>query len=489
MPFRARPLDDGHGIRPQRGRRRFPVIKRTAILILIVAFCVAAYLLFPKGTGNGESAGTLHVYGNETAGDFTNPVFRQRHPGIPWEGNDTTGFASAIDMAQHMMTQDRSFDLYAISYGSGGFRLLRDKHYCMGIADDAIRAQISRMHPFIRDAVISDGQIHGVPISVSITGLGYHVKNCEAVGITEDKLPRDYMAWFDLIDWWLAKGHEEHPEYKLFEDIEDGRTFLIGTIVSAYIDYCQYTNMPLRFDTPVFRRLADRVDALDAELLNAQIKRADHEMEYRPVSLFRVNQAYHDLQGARDLPDEKPLLLSLVPGEQPRIAADLRLFIVNPASARADTAIRYMACFLEGLPQERQMLLFGGDHEPVVNHSFAQEQGELEQIHGEIQASLETCSPDERLELTERLRLVEEQLANADQNKWVISPDTIAAYQQLAGSLFVRDQNILERNASDGTLEIQSLVRRYVHRELTLDMFIRAADERILFIKAEDGGA
>lgn len=342
-------------------------------------------------------------------------------------------------------------------------------------------------YPFIQDAVITDGHIYGVPISVSITGLGYHEKNCEAVGITKDKLPRDYMEWFDIIDWWIAQGCDEYPDFVLFEEIADGRTFLVGTVISAYIDYCQYTNTPLRFDTPVFRSLADRVDAIDADALNAQIKRDDYGMEYNPVSLFRGNQAYHDLECMGYYPDEKPLLLSVIQGGEPHVAADVRLFIVNPASSRSEAAVRYIACFLQGLPQEIDILLFSGNHDPVINENFAQEKSEFEEIYNETKESLKTCSPDERLDLTERLQLVEGELANMDQYQWHISPETISAYQQLTEALFVRDQNILERNSSDGTLEIKSLVQRYINREMTLDMFIRSADEMILFIEAEDG--
>jgi hypothetical protein len=90
------------------------------------------------------------------------------------------------------------------------------------------------------------------------------------------------------------------------------------------------------FNTPVFRSLADRVDAIDADALNAQIKRDDYGMEYNPVSLLRVNQAYHDLECMGYYPDEKPLLLSVIQGGEPHVAADVRLFIVNPASSRSE---------------------------------------------------------------------------------------------------------------------------------------------------------
>lgn len=455
---------------------------------LIAVLGVMVYLIWPKNHINKESLEPLHVYGNGTAGDFDNPAFRTKYPEQAWEGNDTTGYESAKDMALHMMTRDQAFDLYAIAYGSGGFHFLRDKGYCMPLTNEDIQTQVSRMHSFIKDAVTSEGQIYGVPIGVAITGLGYHAKNCEAVGITKDKLPRDYLAFFDIIDWWIAEGADKYPDYTLFEEIDDGRTFLLGTIVNAYIDYCQYTNTPLRFDTPVFRVLADRVDAIDTGLLNAQIKGVSSDMDYHPVSLFRVNQAYHDLESVKDRPNELPLMLSVVPGEPPRVAADLRLFIVNPTSTRKEAAIRYIDCFLQGLDQEKSILLFGGEHEPVTNELFLEEKEELESIYMEINESLESIPPHEYLDLMERKRLVEEQLERIDQNQWRISPETITAYQQFTDALFVRDQNILERNSTDGTLEIDSLIRRYSNKEITQEAFLNAADRLILFIETEDKG-
>ncbi len=134
------------------------MIKKATVIALTI-LCVGVSLAFPGLAQADDAAGTLYIYGKEGAGDFTNPVFGEKYPALAWEGNDTTGYDSAVEMALHMMTQDGAFDLYAISYASGGFHFLRDKGYCMEIDDPEISAQIGRMYPFLQDAVTKDGQI------------------------------------------------------------------------------------------------------------------------------------------------------------------------------------------------------------------------------------------------------------------------------------------------------------------------------------------
>ena len=76
-----------------------------------------------------------------------------------------------------------------------------------------------------------------------------------------------------------------------------------------------------------------------------------------------------------------------------------------------------------------------------------------------------------------------EQIEN---NRWYVTKDNIRAYKDMVPYMFVREQNIMERNFTDGQLEIRDTITQYARREITLENFIKKANDVVFMIEAED---
>ncbi|MEG0493727.1 MAG: hypothetical protein RR696_11045, partial [Clostridia bacterium] len=62
----------------------------------------------------------------------------------------------------------------------------------------------------------------------------------------------------------------------------------------------------------------------------------------------------------------------------------------------------------------------------------------------------------------------------------------IAAYQSMADRMCVRKQNILERNSTEGVLEIRARTLQYIARTISLKEFVSDVDRIVYMIHAED---
>lgn len=453
------------------------------IQVALVAWLITLSLCC--ATAMAESV-TLNIWGKSIAGEFNNPVLRQTHPNISWIGNDTKTFESAKDMAFQMLTQDGNFDIYSISYAYGGFEYLYQKGYCYDLSSSPeVVDVIEKMYPYLKDAVIRDNGIFGIPISTISSGWAYDMENCTAVGLTPDTIPTTYTQMLDLLKWWLDEGADLYPDYQFTLDTENIRQYLVNNIVYEYIMYCQQNDLVLKFDTDEFKSLLERIDRLDTDYFDELTASATRGIAYEQISLFVLGQNYLDFTDHSVGHTIVPMPLALTENGHPSITADIRVFIINPLSLHKEEAIDYLLSYLESLDELNRILLFKDCTSPIENPDYALEMAEALQRLEEIQLLL---AKEGALinELQEERALLQLGIVQIESNKWYVSDNQIAAYQSMADRMCVRKQNILERNSTEGVLEIRGRTLQYIARTISLKEFVSDVDRIVYMINAED---
>lgn len=73
------------------------------------------------------------------------------------------------------------------------------------------------MYPQLSAPLCRDGKIFAVPYSVQVQSLGYYPKGFEAVGLTEEDVPRNMREMLAFMKRWDAEFAEEYPDVKLFD--------------------------------------------------------------------------------------------------------------------------------------------------------------------------------------------------------------------------------------------------------------------------------
>lgn len=454
------------------------MVKRT--LCRLPTLLLLLTLLLPSSTGAQER--TLYVFGKGGAGDFDNNYLAQLDPDFHWSGIDVSGNNSAQSMALQMQTQNDCFDLYAVGYAYCGLETLREKGFCLDLSPYPELVEIiKRMHPYIRDAVYEGDTLFAMPISVSVSGWAYDRRIADAMGLEADDMPTTYASFIEFADWWVREGAELYPEYCLYLGPSDTRRHLISTVIDDYIHFCTLHQLDIDFTRPILTDVLRGIDALDTDALDELIRYTTYGIDYAPSGLFQPSYNYSNLS---DMNAEACVPLHLGFDETDTLfPADLYCFAVNPATANADMAVRYMATFYKNMDMDKRISLFADDSVFPVEYPDYQQALEA---NAQAIAALRAKEDAEDFDAAETLEQLELERASIEASRWLITPGQLADYQRLTSSIAVRPQSLLERNSTDGTLEIQSLIAQYADRRLTLEPFVSQANQIVRMILEEE---
>lgn len=191
---------------------------------------------------------------------------------------------TATDLTQEMVSGGNGADVYAMYTGGSTFSALRDKGYCYDLSGNkTIADAIARMYPQLSAPLCRDGKIFAVPYSVQVQSLGYYPKGFEAVGLTEEDVPRNMREMLAFMKRWDAEFAEEYPDVKLFDAPISLHSQLFQMIFAMQIALCESQGETVTFNTPLVRELLTELDTMKPML---------EAMEPEPEADGSINISY-----------------------------------------------------------------------------------------------------------------------------------------------------------------------------------------------------
>ena len=174
---------------------------KKALLFTLLVSVLAIFL----GSTQAESE-ILYIFGKEGTGDFENEYLRRNDPDFEWTGVEAAeGNNDAKYLAMQMQTKNDCFDVYAAGYAYCGLTRLNEKGFCMDLSCFPELAEISgKYHPFIQQAIRSEGKLFAIPIGISVSGWGYNRYIAEEMGLQES-MPSTYSDFFPCLPGGLRK--------------------------------------------------------------------------------------------------------------------------------------------------------------------------------------------------------------------------------------------------------------------------------------------
>ncbi len=440
--------------------------------------------LVMRGTGAQYTPpGSLSIYGGCT--DSATLAFMEKYPEVPVVFSEDLFFENDQALAQAMITGDHSFDVYNLDISYQDFVSLMEKGYCMDLSSSPVlAAELARMYPFLQSAISRDGKFYALPIIINGYGLSIVPKTWEESGLTS-RMPGSFLELIDFMNWWAEEGHIQHPEIQLMEDVTDFRKTMFQMALDLYVHQSQANHEELSFDTPLFRTIMQALEGLKAEELN-NIMPSDPEKSMNTAGLFRNYGDWLKVQGGlRSLMTSKPLMLPIQSGGPVYIPVNVQVLFINPNTKNPDTALKYLESALEYMDPAQHIMMFPDDNEPVPQENFEQT---VQQWTVELESEkkrLETAKPEEKKDIETSIQTYEELLAQKDMHYWLVAPENISQYRQVAPQCYVAMPNVLDYRAQEGTSEIMTLVDRYRQKQMSLDQFIAEVDQKIRMITLE----
>ena len=351
----------------------------------------------------------------------------------------------------------------------------------------------NRLYPSYRDVCFRDGKLYLLPVSAYPQSLGYCIEALEALGLTEDDLPKTYPELFDFCAQFSDRFGAEHPEVSLAADL-GLRDLLLGLITDQYVAYQMKTTGSITLDTPLLRKLMSGLEALDFSEWDPSETYGDDVWSHSDVvdefygsnrlGLF-VSCSVSPSEYASRNAYSRPLLLSLDDGLEPILPAiSARVFFVNPRSARMEQAVQYLTVYLQNLPWETKVAFFEDADDPVPNPYYESSVARVQAYVDDLEKQLAAAAPENRAELEDAIQTMQDNLQEMEKDRYDLSREDIARYRQNAAPyIYVLPQTPL--TDGDTASNFSQLMQQYRQHAIDLDTYLQEAQRRLRLMQME----
>ncbi len=241
-------------------------------------------LLILCSIGSQSMAETLHtyrVYSDDFESSAAYEAFVKGHPGVTFQSyqNDYSFPNVAAETFDLLEKNDFNFDLFSIDTTLYDCQWFMSSGLCADLSESEILQQaLGRMHGPVRDRLMYDGKIYGIPSHISFNGLCWVAETWAAAGLTQLDVPTSYAELLDFLEKWAARVKETpEPNIRVFAYFDEGlynigsyTRFLTEILLDCYTIQCEYAGEIPTFDTPAFRELLTRTKAVGNALFETE---------------------------------------------------------------------------------------------------------------------------------------------------------------------------------------------------------------------------
>ncbi len=424
-----------------------------------------------------QTGQNLRIYG----GREPSPSFMAKYPDVPvvMTGREEEKYLTWDELARAIQTGAAMSDVYTIFSNVMEFRPVMKKEYAYPLAqNDTIMQQIHAMYPYMQKALTHEGVAFGIPLEPrAIIMFGFHPQNWGESGLPPEEMPTTYEEFMNFYQRWQQGLQHQYPDYAFFEG-PCTQNDLIWRIVEDYISYCQREGSGINFDTPLFRRLLERVWELDMPRDLDEFDRMgimDTIRDKKPLFLWHGNN--------RD-GHSKPLILALEEGKIPTVRVVMDIVFVNPLSENKQMAMAYLEEMMSTYSPKEQLYFYPSANHPVKSDEANEGLTALEEELLRLEQLLNTAEEAEKAPLNEQMQILTRQITEqAGEGYWEMSPDDVKEFEWLLPTLYISEKNVTYTPKEDDN--INRLVDDYINNAISLDQLIQEADRRIEMMELE----
>lgn len=429
-----------------------------------VAVCLLAALILalvgPAYAGPPAVAASIRVMGHRT--QYSQQFTQQS--GIEVEQVPVLEQSTMQRMAEAMVTGDGSIDLFALET-SEGLQIIKDKGYYTDLSPSEVLSEaLGRLYPVFARAVTNDQQqIVAWPI-LTMPNFGAPLdEEAQAYGV---QAPRTWDEMLDLIQRMEELDFYANENYVPFGAWTYTKEDMMSYLQREYLLSIYTADGLLSFDTPIFRHLASRIL---------------HEVPREDRYPRRDENAGTLISGLNSgtLQEGMQPSIQVDPSGPHRIHAWTKVFVLNPYSSHAKEALQYLE-YLATKQTAEDSALYASINQPILS-PFVQAQIEADQQRLEA-ARVEKVSEEERQAHQQRIAALEANIRDLSQNPYLVSQRAIDEYQAFVPQLVVLEDSLIMYDD-----KLEQFGKQLVNGGLSLEQFIRQADDYIRIVRLERG--
>ena len=406
----------------------------------------------------------LTLYGHNDTSAATAKAFQQNYPEIALtqSDGDTEQYRTGQAITQAIQSGDTKVDIFFVDPQRMDFEMVMKKEYAYPLNGSAlISERAAKFYPYVQRAISQNGQFYALPTYSAPNGmLSYSQKVWEELGLRDEDVPTTYMEFLDLAARWENQIKKEQPGYYFINGSDLlYKADLVYLIVDEYVRHYQQQGQLLTFDTPLFRELMEKINAMNLPAEWNPEQSDGFEDDEEGKALFKT-VSYLLAGGNMDIDDTRNLFLPLKEGMEPAVMTRAQIAFINPASQHPEEALRYLETLITNYEPQDQIAMFSDKNEPVQNEGY------FDKYRQEKEGELETLKA---------------YLLEAQEEVWEISPKDIETFNQVLPNICFPTTELFYSmdGEGDGADVLWNLENNYINGAISLDEFIKQADQRI----------
>lgn len=398
------------------------------------------------------------------------------------------------ELTTAMVSGTGSIDVFSLTTNANPIARLIEKGYAADLSGyPELMAVAGRMDARFTDSVMRDGKLYGLPVSLYTNGMGVNADTMEKLGLTQEDLPTTWLEFLDFAANFHYDYGEENADVALMDLNMRGSLFQM--IREQYVAAQLRDTGSISFDTPLFRKLMQALEAIDFTELDPYEVKGDKVWEgndanefYEKQQLFtRYAEASPRSMGQSGYGRaNQPLILSLDGETEPIIPVSMTVMIVNPRSTRMDQAAAYLTAYAGHYdPETENIMFFPDQNDPVPNSYYKIQKQSYEESLRELDSRIEKADESEKAILRDNREQIQGFLDELETRRMSVTEEMIQAYrEQVAPYLYVTPQTPLTNPDSSG--ELDTLTSQYLDHAIDLDTYIREMNQRVRMMMLED---
>ena len=398
------------------------------------------------------------------------------------------------ELTTAMVSGTGAMDVLSLTTSYNPVDRLIDKGYAADLSGyPDLMAVVQRMDPRFTESVMRNGKLYALPVSLSTTTVGINTDTMEKLGLTESDLPKTWLEFLDFAANFYYDYGEENADVALME--LNMRQSLFRVIREQYVAAQLRDTGSVSFDTPLFRKLMEGLEAIDFTELDPYEVMGDKVWEGNDANEFYEKQqlfTLYSMATPRSMGKSgygrmnQPLVLALDDETTPVIPTNMTVMIVNPRTTHMDQAAAYLTAYAGHYEAETENIMFFPDqNDPVPNSYYEIQKQSYEESLRDLDSRIEKADESEKASLRESRDQIQGFLDQLEQERMSVTEEMIQAYrEQVAPYLYVTPQTPL--TGSDASAELDALTSQYLDRAIDLDTYIREMNQRVRMMMLED---
>lgn len=398
------------------------------------------------------------------------------------------------ELTTAMVSGTGSMDVLCLTTSYNPVERLIDKGYAADLSGyPELMAVAGRMDPRFTQSVMRDGKLYALPVALSTNTLGVNAEAMEKLGLTESDLPATWLEFLDFAANYYYDYGEENADVALMD--LNMRRPLFQMIRDQYVAAQLRDTGSVSFDTPLFRKLMQALEAIDFTELDPYEVKGDKIWEGNDANEFYEKQQLftrYSEASPRAMDQSgygrsnQPLILRLDSETEPVLPVIMTVMIVNPRSTRMDQAAAYLTAYAGHYDAETENIMFFPDqNDPVPNSYYEVQKQSYEESLRDVDSRIEKADESEKASLRETREQIQGYLDELENQRMSVTEEMIQAYrEQVAPYLYVTPQTPLTNPESSN--ELETLTSQYLDHAIDLDAYIREMDQRVRMMMLED---